>query len=146
MVTIKEFTCERCGNKFETTAKHAKYCPECREIKKLERIQAHKEKQKAGTARRVGTEQICPNCGKSFILKSGSQKICVSTYCAVQCILVFPLCLNSSSISLHSGQYLACLAVVSNLFPHRSQVNSLIVTIRPIPFAILLLLLLFYQV
>ena len=76
MVTIKEFTCERCGNKFETTAKHAKYCPECREIKKLERIQAHKEKQKAGTARRVGTEQICPNCGKSFILKSGSQKIC----------------------------------------------------------------------
>ena len=44
--------------------------------KKLERIQAHKEKQKAGTARRVGTEQICPNCGKSFILKSGSQKIC----------------------------------------------------------------------
>ena len=47
MVTIKEFTCERCGNKFETTAKHAKYCPECREIKKLERIQAHKEKQKA---------------------------------------------------------------------------------------------------
>lgn len=24
----------------------------------------------------VGTEQICPNCGKSFILKSGSQKIC----------------------------------------------------------------------
>ena len=76
MVTIKEFTCERCKNKFETTAKHAKYCPECREIKKLERIQAHKEKQKAGTARRVGTEQICPNCGKSFILKSGSQKIC----------------------------------------------------------------------
>ena len=76
MVTIKEFTCERCGNKFETVAKHAKYCPECREIKKLERIQAHKEKQKAGTARRVGTEQICPNCGKTFILKSGSQNIC----------------------------------------------------------------------
>ena len=42
MVTIKEFTCERCGNKFETVAKHAKYCPECIEIKKLELIQAHK--------------------------------------------------------------------------------------------------------
>lgn len=76
MRKLKEFTCEMCGGKFHSYANHAKYCTYCRDKKQVERVQAHKDKLKSGTARQIGSEQICPQCGKSFILKSGSQKIC----------------------------------------------------------------------
>lgn len=76
MKKLKEFTCTLCGNKFESTANHAKYCPDCREKKQLERVQAHRANLQSGTARRIGSEQICPKCGKTFYLRTGNQKIC----------------------------------------------------------------------
>lgn len=76
MRKLKEFTCEMCGGKFHSYANHAKYCKYCRDKKQVERVQAHRDKLKSGTARQIGSEQVCPQCGKTFVLKTGNQKVC----------------------------------------------------------------------
>lgn len=76
MRKLKEFTCEMCGGKFHSYANHAKYCKYCRDKKQVERVQAHQDKLKSGTARQIGSEQVCPQCGKTFVLKTGNQKVC----------------------------------------------------------------------
>ena len=75
MRKLKEFTCEMCGGKFHSYANHAKYCKYCRDKKQVERVQAHQDKLKSGTARQIGSEQVCPQCGKTFVLKPES-KVC----------------------------------------------------------------------
>ena len=70
MRKLKEFTCEMCGGKFHSYANHAKYCKYCRDKKQVERVQAHQDKLKSGTARQIGSEQVCPQCAKNRKSKS----------------------------------------------------------------------------
>ena len=74
---MKEFICQMCGNKFNTTANRASYCPECRKQRQLERAKTYNQKIKnCEKTRTIGELEICPECGNTYILKSGSQKVC----------------------------------------------------------------------
>lgn len=74
---IKDFICKMCGNTFQTTANRASYCPECRKIRQNERAKVYREKiMNCERTRTIGEPEICPECGNTYILKSGSQKVC----------------------------------------------------------------------
>lgn len=68
--------CEMCGLEFETNNTRAKYCVYCRDKAQVQRNRAYAEKKKSGSSVTVGSEQICPKCGKIFTVTSGSQKYC----------------------------------------------------------------------
>lgn len=74
---MKKFICKMCGKEFETTANHADYCLECRYERQKQRSRAYTAKKKSqSTFRSVGDTDICPQCGKAFIINSPSQKVC----------------------------------------------------------------------
>ena len=68
--------CEMCGLEFETNNTRAKYCIYCRDKVQVQRNRAYAEKKKSGSAMKIGSEQICPICGKTYTVTSGSQKYC----------------------------------------------------------------------
>lgn len=68
--------CEMCGMEFHTPSSRAKYCIYCRDKAQVQRNRAYAEKKKSGSSVTVGSEQICPKCGKTFTVTSGSQKYC----------------------------------------------------------------------
>ena len=68
--------CEMCGLEFETNNTRAKYCVYCRDKVQVQRNRAYAEKKKSGSAVKIGSEQICPICGKTYTVTSGSQKYC----------------------------------------------------------------------
>ena len=70
------FTCEICGNEFESTAHHAKFCPDCRGKAQTLRNQKYKSNRRAGLSVEIGNEQTCPICGKPYIVVTGSQNCC----------------------------------------------------------------------
>ena len=65
-----------CGLEFETNNTRAKYCIYCRDKAQAARNRAYAEKKKSGSAVKIGSEQICPICGKTYTVTSGSQKYC----------------------------------------------------------------------
>jgi len=68
--------CEMCGLEFETNNTRAKYCIYCRDKVQVQRNRAYAEKKKSGSAVKIGSEQVCPICGKTYTVTSGSQKYC----------------------------------------------------------------------
>ena len=70
--------CEICGMEFQTVSNRAKYCIWCRKEKQLERNLVYKQNKEDGKVRRLGSTQICDECGKSFTLNSASQRTCNS--------------------------------------------------------------------
>ena len=68
--------CEMCGLEFETNNTRAKYCIYCRDKAQAARNRAYAEKKKSGSAIKIGSEQVCPICGKTYTVTSGSQKYC----------------------------------------------------------------------
>ena len=68
--------CEMCGQDFYTESNRAKYCILCRDIVQVQRNKAYAEKKKSGTSVSIGSEQVCPICGKTYKVTSGSQKYC----------------------------------------------------------------------
>jgi len=68
--------CQMCGNDFETASNRALYCSDCRKKRQVEKNNAYKKRKSEGLSREIGSTQICPVCGKEFILKTGSQKAC----------------------------------------------------------------------
>ena len=68
--------CEMCGLEFETNNTRAKYCIYCRDKAQAARNRAYAEKKKSGSAVKIGSEQVCPICGKTYTVSSGSQKYC----------------------------------------------------------------------
>lgn len=72
----KEFVCQMCGDKFLSFANHASYCKYCRDKRHLMKVKEHKARLESGETRKIGSEQVCPECGNTFILKSGNQKVC----------------------------------------------------------------------
>lgn len=70
------FTCQLCGNEFESQSNRAKYCPDCHIKAQGLRNKAYKQKRHERTVRELHSEQTCPFCGKTYIQESGSQKCC----------------------------------------------------------------------
>ena len=68
--------CEMCGLEFETNNTRAKYCVYCRDKAQAARNRAYAEKKKSGNAVKIGSEQVCPICGKTYTVTSGAQKYC----------------------------------------------------------------------
>lgn len=74
---MKKFVCQMCGSEFESAANRASYCPECRKQRQRDSTKRYVNKLKNNeTVRRIGEPQICIECGKPYILHSGSQKVC----------------------------------------------------------------------
>jgi hypothetical protein len=61
---------------FQTASSRAKYCIYCRDKVQVHRNRAYAEKKKSGSAVKIGSEQVCPICGKPYTVTSGSQKYC----------------------------------------------------------------------
>ena len=68
--------CEICGTEFQTGSNRTKYCVSCRKEKQLERNLIYKENKANGKVRRLGSTQVCDECGKPFTLNSASQRTC----------------------------------------------------------------------
>lgn len=74
---MKTFICQMCGKEFETEANHATYCAECRTERQKQRSRAYTDKRKNNEpTRTIGSMDICPQCGKPYIINSASQKVC----------------------------------------------------------------------
>lgn len=68
-------TCATCGTVFEGGPR-AKYCPNCRkERQKKADAEAYRRKV-AGKTRRIGSEDVCERCGKTYTVNSGRQRYC----------------------------------------------------------------------
>jgi hypothetical protein len=72
---LKPKTCTTCSTIF-TGGSTAKYCPSCR----AERIRQHDrerhQRKLAGTLRKIGSIDLCANCGTEYEVKGGYQKYC----------------------------------------------------------------------
>ena len=69
---LVDHVCKQCGAEF-TGGPRAIYCPKCRKIRKAEADRRHK---KNGTSRKIGSTDICENCGKPYIVNGGLQRYC----------------------------------------------------------------------
>ena len=54
----------------------AKYCPACRAERTRQRDREKYQRKKAGTARSLGSADICAICGKQYTVRGGNQKYC----------------------------------------------------------------------
>lgn len=69
---VLERLCRQCGAAFPGGPR-AWYCPACR----AERERAQRRQQRRnGTARPLGSTDLCANCGGEYIVNSGRQKYC----------------------------------------------------------------------
>lgn len=69
---LRERTCKICGTSFMGYPRSF-FCPSCQ----LEQAkQRQKEYRKRKTSRPLGSFDICENCGKQYVVKSGLQKYC----------------------------------------------------------------------
>lgn len=73
---IRKFTCKVCGVEFESRATRAFYCPECRIDIAKKRDAEHKRRAAAGVTRKIGSKDICVDCGQEYIVEGGLQKRC----------------------------------------------------------------------
>lgn len=78
-------TCKECGRIF-IGGPRAWYCPDCREIRRIERERKYRI---YGNNRKLGDIDYCQNCGKEYIICSGLQKYCPA--CKVDAIFPLPL-------------------------------------------------------
>ncbi len=69
---IRRKVCAMCGKEFDGYPR-SKYCPECRIIARREADRRHR---KNGTARPIGSTDLCENCGKPYTVNSARQRYC----------------------------------------------------------------------
>lgn len=70
-MAIYERICRECGVTFQGGPR-AWYCPECRKRRERERAR----KRSKDPARKLGSTDLCENCGAEYIVQSGLQKYC----------------------------------------------------------------------
>lgn len=70
--TVRERVCVDCGAKFMGWPR-SKRCPDCQAEAKLKYDREHKRK---GSARKLGSVDVCACCGKEYTVEGGSQKYC----------------------------------------------------------------------
>lgn len=69
---IRPRTCRACGVTFDGGPR-AWYCPDCRTARNRAANTAHSRK---GTARPLGSMDICQKCGAQYVVKGSRQKYC----------------------------------------------------------------------
>lgn len=69
---LRERVCTRCGTTYMGYPA-SKYCPDCRIEVERERNRKHKRN---GSARKIGSIDLCEKCGKEYIITGGLQKYC----------------------------------------------------------------------
>lgn len=72
---IRDRVCTICGVTFKGWTA-AKYCPDCQKTMRNKYSREAKQRQAAGTARKIGSTDICVVCGKPYTVSSGIQKYC----------------------------------------------------------------------
>lgn len=83
--TIRTRVCRTCGVAFPGGPR-AWYCPDCRrERKRVQKNQAN-ARARAGTTRKLGSEDLCVVCGGKYTVKSGNQHYCPG--CAEEAVRV----------------------------------------------------------
>lgn len=71
-----ENSCQRCGKTYTSGTNRPGYCPECKMERQKERNKAYMERKREGAVRKIGSADVCANCGKAYIVKTGSQILC----------------------------------------------------------------------
>ncbi|MGN0602220.1 MAG: hypothetical protein ACI4I7_05865, partial [Oscillospiraceae bacterium] len=71
-----ENRCQRCGKVYSSGSNRPGYCPECRKERQKERNREYLERKSEGRSRYIGSADVCHNCGKPYIVKTGSQILC----------------------------------------------------------------------
>lgn len=69
---LRERTCKICGSSF-TGYPRSFFCPECSAERKKHQKKIYKQRK---PSRPLGCVDVCENCGKEYIVKSGLQKYC----------------------------------------------------------------------
>lgn len=73
---LQQRICQQCGCSFKGGPR-AFYCPECREMRRLEYDRIYKQKLRAGyIGRPLGSIDKCEQCGKDYIVNGGLQRFC----------------------------------------------------------------------
>lgn len=72
---IRQRICRECGREFPGGPR-AWYCPECRAERQKAQDREANARRKAGTTRKIGSEDICTVCGKPYTVTSGTQLYC----------------------------------------------------------------------
>ena len=67
--------CIQCGAAFKGGPR-AWYCPECRAERQKMQARESRKRQAEGKQRKIGSTDICQNCGKPYIVASPLQKWC----------------------------------------------------------------------
>lgn len=90
---IRERTCKICGDTFLGYPRSF-FCPSCSADRKRQQKKIYNRRQ---PARPLGSVDICENCGKEYIVKSGLQKYCPE--CAKEQV--------NRNIRTHKREYMA---------------------------------------
>lgn len=104
---VRTRTCKACGVSFPGGPR-AWYCPECR----AERKKAQQKKCKTNTVRPLGSIDICQNCGKEYLVKSGRQIYCPD--CADDVV--------REKVNAHKRQYMQDNK--EKFAPHKAEMRS----------------------
>ncbi len=72
---LRDRICDSCGVAFVGYPR-SKYCPSCRYERKKADSRAHKQRERRGQTRKIGSESICEICGKPYTVESGRQRYC----------------------------------------------------------------------
>lgn len=70
--TLRPRTCRQCGVIFDGGPR-AWYCPDCRRERRKEADRRHRRN---GTARPLGSTDLCEVCGRPYTVESGRQRYC----------------------------------------------------------------------
>lgn len=73
--TVLPRICRSCGKTF-SGGPRAWYCPDCRAERQKEQSLQYKQRKKSGSVRKLGSTDICPICGKPYVVNGGNQKYC----------------------------------------------------------------------
>lgn len=92
---VRPRTCRTCGITFNGGPR-AWYCPDCRRARQLKSdIESH-QRARLGTTRKIGSVDLCINCGKEYTVNSAMQKYCPD--CSTECV--------RNNINAHGREYM----------------------------------------
>lgn len=104
---VRTRICQECGSSF-LGGPRAWYCPECRK----ERKKSQKKSYNNRPARPLGSVDICQNCGKEYLVKSGRQIYCPD--CAETAV--------KEKVKAHKRQYMQ--ENKEKFTPHKAEMRS----------------------
>lgn len=92
---VRQRICRTCGITFNGGPR-AWYCPECRRARQLKSDIESQKRARIGNTRKIGSIDLCVNCGKEYTVNSARQKYCPD--CADKCI--------RSVVNIHKREYM----------------------------------------